>query len=682
MPILTTLVALLLTTLPIAAAAAPTPLVPLRTLTRFLPSYGSTFGSAVAVSGYRVLIGDPGHLGGDGTTYLFDTAAGHYFRAPETASYDPPLFGRHVGFFGGAPLVGGHGAFLLFDSRPEVPGRIFREPASGDANPPIGFGRALTALDATRILVGYPYGSSAPGRVLVIDAATGAITATLEAPTPAVGDHFGHAIALTATAILVGAPFGDLDGDTDQHSGSEAAAVHVFDRATLAWQRTLRPAAVAPRSFFGHAVATDGTTVVVGAPGEHPSEEREGAAYLFEVATGGLIRRIANPNAPFFDDTFGFSVAALPDRVVIGAPHDDTAAERRGPSRPGGGTTYVFDLDGELLQTFFGGHPHAAFGRSMAAMGGGVAIGAPSAAAGNGYVTLLSPCGDGAVDPAEACDDGNTVDGDGCDSNCSTTACGNGIQTAGEECDFGEANGDVGLVCRRDCTRDTCGDGAAVGNETCDDGNDIDGDGCDNLCVPSLCRGGATIERARLVIDDWGPPFGDERVHVHGRLVFPGGAPPSPFDPAARGAQLRAEIAAMDTPFGPSIVSVVDMEGSRAIPPGLRGGGCTPADGWRVRSRGRLQTYANPSAQLDGPDCGRRGTVDRLHFGLWRDNGRVDFRARAHAQRLESEYAPTSARVVLSLSADATAGAAGDCGVTTLRKCRVDRGSKRLRCHD
>jgi cysteine-rich repeat protein len=58
-------------------------------------------------------------------------------------------------------------------------------------------------------------------------------------------------------------------------------------------------------------------------------------------------------------------------------------------------------------------------------------------------------CGDGTQSAGEECDDGNTVNGDGCDRNCTVTGCGNGIVTAGE---------------------------------TCDDGNTTSGDGCDSNC--------------------------------------------------------------------------------------------------------------------------------------------------------------------------------------------------------
>ena len=58
-------------------------------------------------------------------------------------------------------------------------------------------------------------------------------------------------------------------------------------------------------------------------------------------------------------------------------------------------------------------------------------------------------CGDGHVDSGEQCDDGNQVQGDGCENDCTLPRCGNGIVDNGEECD---------------------------------DGNQVNGDGCNNDC--------------------------------------------------------------------------------------------------------------------------------------------------------------------------------------------------------
>src|SRR5262245_23959031 len=67
-------------------------------------------------------------------------------------------------------------------------------------------------------------------------------------------------------------------------------------------------------------------------------------------------------------------------------------------------------------------------------------------------------CGDGVQDPQEECDDGNQTNGDGCDNNCTVTRCGNRIVTAGEECDDGNATN--GDSCDTNCTRPACGNAA------------------------------------------------------------------------------------------------------------------------------------------------------------------------------------------------------------------------------
>jgi hypothetical protein len=58
----------------------------------------------------------------------------------------------------------------------------------------------------------------------------------------------------------------------------------------------------------------------------------------------------------------------------------------------------------------------------------------------------------------EACDDGKQVEGDGCDSNCTLSACGNGIAAVGELC-FAEANViDAGAILRAAALGDLDGD--------------------------------------------------------------------------------------------------------------------------------------------------------------------------------------------------------------------------------
>jgi cysteine-rich repeat protein len=70
-------------------------------------------------------------------------------------------------------------------------------------------------------------------------------------------------------------------------------------------------------------------------------------------------------------------------------------------------------------------------------------------------------CGDGIVEGTEQCDDGNQVNGDGCENDCTITASGA-----------------------------VCGNGIVEAGEQCDDGNTVDGDGCSHLCVVEYCGDG------------------------------------------------------------------------------------------------------------------------------------------------------------------------------------------------
>jgi cysteine-rich repeat protein len=114
----------------------------------------------------------------------------------------------------------------------------------------------------------------------------------------------------------------------------------------------------------------------------------------------------------------------------------------------------------------------------------------------------------------EKCDQGNHANGDGCDDdpanagNCTATACGNGVVTAGEECDDGD--GSSNNACKNNCTFNACGDGilnfgpdAVRGTtddvEVCDDGGVCVGGSSDQgactLGSTSQCPGGACQPR-------------------------------------------------------------------------------------------------------------------------------------------------------------------------------------------
>jgi cysteine-rich repeat protein len=114
-------------------------------------------------------------------------------------------------------------------------------------------------------------------------------------------------------------------------------------------------------------------------------------------------------------------------------------------------------------------------------------------------------CGNSVIETGEQCDDGNLYNGDGCNSICEVELppapiCGNNIIESGEQCDLGSDNGNIcipgyGLNCSYcsiscedvNIIGGICGDNNLdTGFEQCDDGNNINGDGCSNLCLIEL----------------------------------------------------------------------------------------------------------------------------------------------------------------------------------------------------
>ncbi|HJL20014.1 MAG TPA: MopE-related protein [Sandaracinaceae bacterium LLY-WYZ-13_1] len=130
-------------------------------------------------------------------------------------------------------------------------------------------------------------------------------------------------------------------------------------------------------------------------------------------------------------------------------------------------------------------------------------------------ICVSSVCGDGFVDPAagEECDDANDVAFDGCEpgaceltctersecddgrtcngaESCVDNVCASGTPPGdGAGCDLAE--GGAG-VCRAGmCVESGCGNGVPDGDEDCDDGNETNGDGCDNDCTFSCTMEGS-----------------------------------------------------------------------------------------------------------------------------------------------------------------------------------------------
>ena len=161
------------------------------------------------------------------------------------------------------------------------------------------------------------------GRAYVFSPTTGSLTGTLDSPNANpddgalfVGGRFGASVTSTNGRVVVGAPDETVNGT------GLAGRVYVFSAATDSLMRTLVSPNVQLFGRFGDSIALANGHVIVGADEETVNGVVEGGrAYIFNAATGSLIRTLVSLNNEM-GGFFGASVALANGRVIIGAPDE------------------------------------------------------------------------------------------------------------------------------------------------------------------------------------------------------------------------------------------------------------------------------------------------------------------------------------------------------------------------
>ncbi len=137
------------------------------------------------------------------------------------------------------------------------------------------------ALSHPPLAQGGTAGSNA-GAVYVFDVGTGDLVGTIVSPNPSADARFGSALALWGDALLIGAPFDDLNA-------VNAGAAYVFDVAGGTLRATVHNPGPGDGDQFGNAVALAGTTLLVGAWLDDGVQRDMGAVHVFvdpALATG------------------------------------------------------------------------------------------------------------------------------------------------------------------------------------------------------------------------------------------------------------------------------------------------------------------------------------------------------------------------------------------------------------
>ncbi|TNF80129.1 MAG: integrin, partial [Gammaproteobacteria bacterium] len=309
------------------------------------------------------------------------------------------------------------GAIYLFDpDLAGVPEQVAYLKAS-NADDLDRFGSAV-AMRGDRLLVGAPFEASSAAGVnadendnslnnagaayLFEPDATGSYvqTAYLKASNPTSGtdNQFGNAVDLSGETLAIAAwressGAAGIDGDQTDTSAPNAGAVYVFEQNENTWQQAAYVKASNPDTDhnFGAALALDGDTLAVGAPGENTGQPGSGAVYVFTRDDLGQWHQEAFLKAGVvgLNDAFGARVALVGDLLAVGAPGERSDATGinggdNNESAVGSGAAYLFERDaaGSWTQIAYvkasNTDPGDSFGSALALDGDTLVIGAPS----------------------------------------------------------------------------------------------------------------------------------------------------------------------------------------------------------------------------------------------------------------------------------------------------------------
>ncbi len=146
----------------------------------------------------------------------------------------------------------------------------------------------------------------------------------------------------------------------------------------LSFEAALTATTNIPGQDFGLVVAIDGATVVVGAPPETPGINN-GSAYVFERGPGGWsdMTEVARlrPSLNDNDDEFGAAVAIEGDTIFVGAPGANGGGVVYVFQRPAGGWA---DMSETARLTRGTGGSLGSLGKSLSVRGGTIVAMAPS----------------------------------------------------------------------------------------------------------------------------------------------------------------------------------------------------------------------------------------------------------------------------------------------------------------
>jgi len=449
-------------------------------------STGDLFGAAVAVDGVTFVVGAPANDGdgsGAGAAYVFVRDGATWLQEQRLAPTDPAAdnsFGAAVAVDGDTAVVGAPGsavsagAAYVFTRVGSTWTQQTKLTAGVDAAAGDELGAAV-AVDGDTVIVGSPMDDDNgidSGAVYVFTRA-GAVWGAptkLTSITGIASQELGRALALQGDTAIIGAP-------GDPGAGIEAGAAYVFTREGGGWNEQNKLTASDGEAWdeFGAAVALDGGNVFVAAAGDDDAEEDAGAVYVFHGSGASWTQgdKLTASDAASYDG-FGSSVDASGGVLIVGAWTDDDGGDSSGSAYGFWNVGGSWIEQGKLVAG--DGTAQDRFGVAVAVTDMVMLAGAQAADDAGAVYSFLSDADlDGHPDDTDNCPQNSNVqqidtDDDGFGNACDGDDDGDGVEDTVDNCPMiangGQEDGDGDGVGDA-CDRDHDGDGIPDNADNC-----------------------------------------------------------------------------------------------------------------------------------------------------------------------------------------------------------------------
>ena len=302
--------------------------------------WNDNFGNSVFISGEYAIVGNPNDDDAgefSGSAYIFVRNGKTWVQQAKLIANDADTkdgFGESVSISGDYAIVGASGdddvressgsAYIFIHS-----GGIWIQKeklTASDATRRDYFGSSVSISGDTAI-VGAKGDDSA--YIFVRSGETWVQQAKLIASDVERKDYFGSSVSISQDYAIVGA-YGDDD------AGESSGSAYIFVRSGETWiqQAKLMESDATEGDRFGHSVAINGDTAIVGAYGDDDAGESSGSAYIFVRNGEGWVQQakfIASDAEE--SDWFGGSVSINGDTAIVGATGNYL-----------GGSTYIYNF--------------------------------------------------------------------------------------------------------------------------------------------------------------------------------------------------------------------------------------------------------------------------------------------------------------------------------------------------